>query len=301
MAKSSSQRPPEGGKPSRKSWRGSGTVRPTSVSADSSSWMVDRGTQRAQTRRWMRGVPLAIVAVILLVALGIIIIRRPRPVPLVWLYVTGYEAPFTPQAFALEDIERLHAQFPFPRGTNARNIRVDQPLEQGKPPAAFRGDAAAFLTELEERVGSQAPGGPNKDVVLVYLSAQGLVNAEGQPCLMIGSPDSAENLIGPPEALPPDRLVPVEKLIETLSRTQSGARRHKSKIVLLLDAVRWDRNWRLGIAANDFVTQLGALLERIGANLNSEVVVLSSCSDGERGLVDLKRGATLFGDRKSVV
>ncbi len=286
----SPHRPQEDDKPSRRSWRGGGGGNGASrTPAATFGWRQGRAPTNYAARKWLLGVPMIVGVIGLFVAAWYVIVRQPPPTPLVCLLVTDYEAPFEPQAFAQEDVELL--QKLFTPELSAGPIAIQDPESVVHSKAS---DKSAFLAQVQEAVGRQSPG-RNKPV-LIYLSAQGLVNDSGQACLVMaadrrqGEPQTAT----PSQILPTSRLLPVEELVDQLAKFSSP----EHPVVLLLDAVRWDRNWRLGIAANDFAAKLAAVdLGRTGRE--NIAIVSSTASDktstGEFGLIDPRRGLTVFG------
>jgi hypothetical protein len=280
--------PQRGGAP-RKSWKGSEqkAAAPAARGRAEGSWT--RGTGREVGHlRWMRGLPLLGLAIALVIAFVVVAMRWPRPTPLVCMYVTDYEAPLPPQAFAQEDIERLIALFPFRSKLNSRNVSVSQDHTEAK---AYEGlDPDRFIQQLCDEVAAVDPGGPYKDVVLIYLSLQGTVNDQNKACLMLPlerSPAAEPGGIRKPaDTLSKKRLVPLADLVSAVAEIHPRARK-----VIFLDSVRWDHHWQLGRSENPFAADLAQLLAD-----TDNVFVFNSCADAEVGLVDLRQGATLFGE-----
>lgn len=290
---SKSHRPHEEEKPTRRSWRGGGGSGGNGAPrgpAASYGWRQGRATGNYAARKWLIGVPMILGVLGLFVLAYYVINRLPTPTPLVCVLVTDYEPPFEPQAFAQEDVEQLQRLFTPQFAADSVAVPDAQSVV-----VSTASDKAAFLAEMKEAVGRQQPG-PGKPV-LVYISAQGLVSREGQPCLVTAA-DRSQALpeVGiPSQLLASSRLLPVEELVDALAEYSSA----EHPVILLLDAVRWDRNWRLGIVANDFASELGKI--DLGKTGRENIVIVNSTtsdevSSGEIGLVDLRRGLSLFGE-----
>jgi hypothetical protein len=292
---SKSHRPPEEDKPARRSWRGGGggagggSNGASRGQVASFGWRQGRAPTNYAARKWLIGVPMILGVLGLFVLAYYVINRLPTPTPLVCVRISDYESPLAPQAFAQEDVELLQRLFTPQFAADSVAVPDAESVV-----ASIASDKTVFLAELKEALDRQQPG-PGKPL-LIYLSAQGLVNDAGQACLVMAA-DRRQPLAGvatPSQLLPPSRLLAVEELIDGLAEHSSP----EHPVVLLLDAVRWDRNWRLGIAANDFVARLGDIDFR-QAGREHIVIVNSTASDdtssGEIGLVDLRRGLTLFG------
>ncbi len=287
--------PPGEGRPQRRSWRsGAGSEARPRKSASQPSWAAGGGTGGGGVRRWLGGVLLTAFALTLLGGFLYFVFARPRATPLICLHVTDYEAPLMPQAFAQEDIERFTQLF-YSRGLSWGQISTGSiKPDEIKPLNVSTGDE--FLEALLKRVREEKPGGPNKDVILIYVSAQGLVDAEGKPCLLAAAAPRVEKELdqapSPGEILAPQRLVRLETLLARLKQEHPWAWK-----VVLLDTVRWERNWRLGVAENRFADALSPLMATLTPTDRSDkVVLINSCSPGEIGLADPVQERTIFGD-----
>lgn len=286
MSKSSHRPPPQEDKPARRSWRGAETGSAAKAQASQTGWRQGRAPRNDIARKWIIGVPMIVAVLVLLVGWYVVTFRRPPPTPLVVAYIADYESPLAPQAFAREDVAQLLTLFP-PSGS----ITVRGELDDREWKAD---DKDRFLARLKEDLLAQAPVrrmGHNKPQ-LIYLSAQGVLNEAGEPCLVLaaGERTAADAGIRTPRGVLQEaqRLVRIEELLDVVAQVHE--RSHK---LLILDCVREDRNWRLGMAANGFAEQLKAI--KLNTPQREKVVILHASSPGEVGLVDLRKGRTLFG------
>jgi hypothetical protein len=296
MSKSHS-RPQEDDKPSRRSWRGGGGSGSNGASRGQPAnygWRKGRAPGSYLARKWLLGVPMIAGVVGLLVGYWIYIDFQPKPTPLVCLRVTDYEPPLVPQAFAEEDVELFREVFDPESGGDS----VAVPKRNRATGPSKANDKTAFLDEVRETIGNERLG--RGQPVLIYISAQGLVDDEGRPCLVLAA-NPAQPPAGvatPDQTLPSSRLVPVADVVDAAADALKNVGKQDHAVVLLLDAVRWDRNWRLGIAANDFAAGLENI--DLGKPGRERVVIINSTKSdgdysGEIGLVDVRRRLTLFG------
>ena len=92
----------------------------------------------------------------------------PKQTPLIAVAVTDYGAPLPPNSWAAEDVERL-------KEVNNQylaysNISQDWTSEE------------AGLNKLRDRLATARPGGPRRDIIALYLSMHGVLDAAGEPC-----------------------------------------------------------------------------------------------------------------------
>ena len=282
------------GKSPRRSWRsgddGGAEQRPKRGSSQP-SWAAGGSIGGGGVRRWVGGVLLTSIALALIGGFAYFVFIRPRATPLICWHVTDYEAPLVPQAFAQEDIDRFTQLF-FSRGLSAGQVSTG--ASRAIEPANVS-TAEEFIEGLAKRVREETPGGPD-GVILVYISAQGLVDEQGKPCLLAAAQPRVEKELAqaptPGEILRSGRLVDLKSLLDRLKEEHPRAWK-----VVLLDAVRWERNWRLGRAENHFADSLAPLMADYSPTRNADrIVLLNSCSPGEISLADPVQERTLFGD-----
>ncbi|MEX2026662.1 MAG: hypothetical protein WEH44_05165, partial [Pirellulaceae bacterium] len=292
MGSVSSKGLPGEGKSPRRSWRsGTGAEPRPKRGSSQPSWAAGGSTGGGGIRRWAGGVLLTAIAVALLGGFAYFVFVRPRATPLICWHVTNYEAPLVPQAFAQEDVERFTQLF-VSSGLSAGQISTGS-SKVVEPANVAQADD--FVEALVKRVRSEDPGGPG-NVILIYISAQGIVDAQGKPCLLAAAESRVEKELPqaptPSEILRPERLIDLKSLLDRLKQEHPQAWK-----VVLLDAVRWERNWRLSRAENHFADALAPLMTDLNPTKNADrIVILNSCSPGEIGLADPVQERTLFGD-----
>ena len=164
---------------------------------------------------------------------------RPRPVPLAALTVTDYRSPLNPNALAAEDLRRFEAAF-----KGYRNIRFSSAME-GRD-----GHWKAVLRSQLQRVRAGGPGNgrlfPDNDIVLLFLSAHGVVDSQARPCLLMSGSDPLDERT----------WIPVLDVVAYVNEFVSSSRK-----VLILDSGRIRENWPAGILHNGFADALQVTLQ----------------------------------------
>lgn len=276
---SSNPPPPQSGSSDGGDWRGgqkkkSGTgSRPpiTSTMAWSDEWTQKSGYHKGDRKLWFR-LKLALLGAVALGLIGVllgVVFYFPTRTPMLSLTVTSYDGVIPPNSLALEDVERFVALF-----DENRNVAFERSESRSM-------NATEMMSDLRDWLQSVEPGGPRSGngVVLLYLSCHGLVNDDGQPCLLTS------------EAKPTDASTwtPAEDYLRLISESDklAGARK-----VVLLDSNRIQSEWSCGILYNDFVERLGEVVTRID---DPNLVLLNSTGAGERGWTDPLRDGSAFG------
>lgn len=176
----------------------------------------------------------AVITTIALIA--ILVLPSPAGIPFVAMAVTDYELPVPPNGWAREDLNRFsdldsEKVVAFAECQYATHVNGD--------------DSFAALRERIHRIGQG--GGPNKDMMIVYLSMHGVVNAKGESCL-----------------LPPDGIIyeseSWHRLADVLKYLFSGDSELPKYKLLLLDCNRIDIHWQSGLLHNGFARGIQAAL-----------------------------------------
>src|SRR5690606_13536129 len=112
----------------------------------------------------------------------------PRQTPLVALHVTSYapQMELPPNEQAAEDYQRFRQAFlvrSANRGKRVGNVNIgfwEQPGDDGVV------QRSTLLDLLVKPLSNNRfrPGGPKKNIVMFYISAHGVVNDRGEPCLL---------------------------------------------------------------------------------------------------------------------
>jgi hypothetical protein len=138
---------------------------------------------------------------------------RHRAVPLLVFTALDYDAPLPPNAWASEDAKRLSEAGSGTKwmGGTEREIRVE-------PLGPLAGTSSEnFLAALTDGLQSAKPGGPSKNVVLLYLSAHGVLDDDGQPVLLLGKRSKSSDTTIPTATLP--ERVSIESLLGIVKDT----------------------------------------------------------------------------------
>jgi hypothetical protein len=255
-------------------------------------------------RRVMRGLALTGLLVVLLAILYSLFFVTPRT-PLLIFIATEYESPLPPQAFAQEDADYLVKAF----DENAREGwiwtpsyivrkrpgRPKTPEEEQLPPTGINLVSAqetgtGFLERVKASIAAakKKAGGPSNNVVLLYLSMQGIVR-DGPPALLLPRTAASLNLSAQPSTPDEhlkDRMVPVSDLLDAIADAAKSPK--DCKVVVFLDAARSRANWRLLIAEQDFAKELEKVTVPDG------IVLINSCKAGEVTALHPKQAGTQF-------
>ncbi|HTN76056.1 MAG TPA: hypothetical protein VL096_12445 [Pirellulaceae bacterium] len=279
------QRPtsrPSGGDAPRGNWRSAGQK--ASVKRETPLYLQSNPGNHGIW--WKRVLSLGLVFILVLVFIAVIR-WIPRSTPLVVVTVTDYAAPAPPNGWAKEDAQALLNAWPMSGAWKDywNNFLVE--VADRPPPSG-----EAFIDATLALLKKHPAGGPGKNVRVLYLSAHGLVNAAGEPCLLLANPrDDAATAIWPGKSadLP---LVSVPQLINRL-RDQAKEQRG-SRYVVLLETNRIDSAWQLGVLENDFAARLAKFMNDNASPGDNRVVLINSASPGEVGLAYPEYGASGF-------
>lgn len=215
---------------------------------------------------------LALLAIGVPALLALLVSLYPdrRPTPMLVLCVTGYNAPCPPNAFAAEDAARFEQAY-----ADYDNLKLTFPPTEP-------GNSSDFLKCVGDFLATAQPGGPGEageKTVLIYLSAHGVVNDQGQPCLLLPNHNP----------LDAQTWLPIKDLLLALSNAN---RARSGSTVLLLDANRIDDAWRMGIVANAFTSALERLLAKAPPQ---RCVILSAASGLQQAVAGPELSGTPFG------
>jgi hypothetical protein len=208
---------------------------------------------------------LALIGVLLFV-----IFYFPTRTPLYAVAVTAYRPVFPPNGYALEDVERLEGLFQ--SNTNVKFSRATRTSMTG----------SELISQVGDWLETANPGGPRfgDGAVLLYISCHGLVNDEGEACLVTSEA----------EAWRTEDWVPVRQLFQMISEAEELP--EKTRKVVLLDCNRIHANWSLGVLYNQFADRVAEAVRELN---DPNLIVLNSTGMGQVGYADPARGASAFG------
>ena len=207
----------------------------------------------------------------------LVLLWWPQRTPLLVVAVTDYRAPLPPNAWADEDIDRLRQLGEGGTWWKEKRIltlsRIDwHSRELGRQ-------------RLHEQLKRTRPGGPGKNLIMLYLSMHGVVDSKGEPCLI------------PPEASPrkSDEWMPLRELLSDLfvrGEADYPDEVKRAKKLLILDCNRMDAQWSIGLLYNSFAERLRVVVEELNV---PNLYVLSSASPGQIGWAAPELGGSVFG------
>src|SRR5207253_3138938 len=149
----------------------------------------------------------------------------PTKVPLIAIAVTDYDysrAPLVPpNAWAHEDLQRFE---------QLSQVRVsNKEREWGAAE-----EAKKYLSMQLEK--ARKGGGPARNVVIIYLSAHGVLDRSGHPCLLLAKSDP----------LDAKTWLPMSEVLQVLGESKADRK------LLVLDCAQVPENWGLGQLCNGF-------------------------------------------------
>jgi hypothetical protein len=189
----------------------------------------------------------------------------PAKTTLIAAVAEDYRWPLPPCGWSHEDIDNLKNSL----GGQTLSVR-DLPLagvSSGKALAEFAAqfDRAARQTRRD-------------GTVVVYVSAHGVVDREGRPCLLLPAADPLDS----------SSWLHVSDL---LAQIKSVKRQESVHWLLILDANRQSENWNIGLLQNTFAGGLAKAVTEAGV---PKLAVLNSTSPGEVGWSSLHFRGTVF-------
>lgn len=227
----------------------------------------DRSAESAT--RWHRlkvGLWL-LLAVALIAGFLVYLMYRPMRTPLLMAAATDYAPPWPPNAWAKEDLQGLTV-------LDRQEVATCHQLSWESNEEGLR--------QLRTQLDAVRPGGPSKDVVIVYLSVHGAVDAQGRPCL-----------IPPGAAIEGREWLPIKDLLQTLFvENRPGRLPDRVRKLLVLDAGRVHCNWGAGVLYNAFAERLS---EVVGELKVPNLAVLNSTSPGQAAWASPDLGGSAFG------
>lgn len=219
------------------------------------------------------------VAILITALIVWVLIPHPAQTPLVAVAVTDYAFPIPPNAYAIEDLQGFYS-FGYAEGQVATRTDVRW---VGKAPAE-RVRGKKIVEQLRDALGDPncRPGGPDKNVILVYVSAHGVVNGDGEACLL--EADS--------QPLDSQDWVPLKTLLSVLSGHPKWGADSKVHTVLFLDCSRASDDWQLGQLYNSFAARLEQEMKGV---THPRLTIVSSAGPGQVGWSAPALGGSVFG------
>lgn len=279
--------------PKRASWKGGGGA--AGDDRPRHEWQDKAGTPgwiKAQRKNWAKKGIWTVVIFGLVAAFLYYLFWLPRPTPLIIATIAYYPDPIPPNAWAAEDAEAFQNHWP---GLN--DSRTDIPrsnlnwtgglVDSGGPIWDSEPHALAYLQKELTQDGFKA-GGPDKNVVLVYISGHGLLRKiEGkiEPCILLVPGVSGRG------GWQPDRNELVCVRIRELLKTVRDAGPNCKKVVFF-DSNRIDSDWTLGMLYNGFADRLDGVVREVDGG-EHKLWVMNSAAPAQTGMA--ATGGSIFG------
>ncbi|MCO8120128.1 VWA domain-containing protein [Stieleria sp. TO1_6] len=230
---------------------------------------------------------LVTLAVALIVILGLVLLRTPdHDVPLIVSAVTGAgirnqdDALFTgPNPYAREDVELLTAWFAGRDGDPQQNVRLIGDLSAAG--GAMEYETGSLINAITKPLKTATPGGPDGQMIAIYLSAHGFVD-KGTAFLAVGDSRADRESTWIPFQ---DLFNAVLKTLDDRDDNGKGIR-----LVMFIDAARVGPQWDWGQFSESFAPACA----RVSSAHADRVAVILSSSPGQRSWWDPNSGQGLF-------
>ena len=233
-------------------------------------WAEKRDThyERAAIRHRFRIAAWSFLFLALVAGFIVWLAWKPLRTPVLVAVVTDCPFPLPPNSWAKEDMERLQT-------LDRQEVLkcISTPWESKE----------SGIAELRRQLAAAQPGGPKKDLIILYLSMPGAVDGQAEPCLI------------PPGASPwkSDQWLRVRDLLGQLfSKENATGSAAKVKHLLILDAGRMGANWDLGLPYNSFADRLQDVLQEMSI---PNLFVLNSAGPGQIGWAAPELKGSVFG------
>ncbi len=275
----------------RASWRKS--TRAVAPNALPNAYGADDFGSRGRSRRRLlfQVSALLTLAVGLSVILASYLLRKPDlDVPFVFAGVSESKLRTTndplyapPNPFAAEDARLLRDWFR--ERADQHLVFVGNPVEQTGTMAGTTEDQPTLINAVVRQLGKLPPGGPNGDMIAVFVTAHGIVDDQNdEPYLIVG--DSSSDDVATWVSLS-ELLSGIKSKLET-----KDSRLRDARVLLFLDACRGGSIWDWGKLDQSFTDRCREVAARVAPE---RIAVIASCGDGQRSWWDPRRGQSLFG------
>lgn len=258
-------------RPAGKSWRGGAQGKtPATPTGRRAGWarQADRSYEQSAVRYRLKVAGWLLLFVALVAGFVVWLVWTPVRTPFLAAAVTNYGAPLPPNAWAREDYERF--------------LTLDQAEIIKCTEISWESNDIA-VRQLRQQLAAAAPGGPDKNLLIVYLSLHGAVNEAGEPCLLPAAASASDS----------SQWLRVSELLqEVFAKVQAEKGRAGVQVLLVLDTHRMDTNWSLGLLYNGFAERLPAVVEE--ANVPN-LTVLTAAGYGQIGWAASELKGSVFG------
>jgi hypothetical protein len=250
-------------------WLGSGAARGRSSPKQAASWHQNRsGPADPDANRNLIRAVVAVFAVGLFAAFAFFLLLRLERTPVIVFRAGEYPRQMPPLAFAQEDAELLGR-------VNATNLR----LVGDEPPLLQSRQSLDQFREALKSAGRQHRFGRGQNAVLVHLAAHGMVNSDGDACLVPshGDPLDSKTWL---------------KLTDILQALTDEPALKETKKLILLDCQRVLSCWRAGWLENHFDAALPSALSKVN---DPNLYVITAAGDDEIAWPAAELRGSVFG------
>ena len=271
------------------SWRKSKT-RPLPVGSEEFG-----GRGRERRKLLFRVSMTSTIAIALSIALIVSLMKgTDNDVPLIVAAVTSsYERgagdPLytAPNPFALEDVELLQAWFGEGPLDTSQNVKFFGRVRDRT--GHLSKSTNRLIDSLTEPLKTVEAGGPNNDMIALFLSAHGFVD-QGVPYFAVG--DSVPFRTDEDEKLgdASSTWISVEEVRSAIEEALKQRASSNDRVVLFIDAARSGPQWDWG----NFSSQFAEACEQVLGTKQDQLAVVLSASAGERSWWDPRAGNSLF-------
>lgn len=273
----SSRPDPEGKSGGKKGPAWMGKRQPASRSKSVADWKKPVVSGSTEEYRYKLKRTALWIGCFLLFAAFVAYLIPPKNTPLVVFRASRYPLQMPPLSLAMEDEAFLKqispANLPLRETVPLRYFGASD-TQSGEEDSRQR-----FLSRLKE----VTPSGPGwfsrNDMVIIYISAHGLVNADGQACLVPPNGDAFDS----------SRWLPLSKLLTEICSLPNLKRSRK---LVVLDCNRISTHWRCGVMDNRFADQLPTVVDHVN---DPNLYVLNSTSPGQVAWAAPELKGSVFG------
>jgi Mg-chelatase subunit ChlD len=267
-----------GGEPAgeeKRSWRKQAKV--TSAKADGKYWATGGRNKPVVSGNLIRLFVALLVLVATTTGMVVFLFNWNEPTPLVSLITVEYQHPWAPNAWAIEDQQRLDAL------NEKRQFKVAS-KQQSLPEGTWE-----QLIDLElEKIEHGGPGGSlipafwGYYTVVVHLSTHGVLNAAGQPCLLFADADPLDD----------QSWVPLTKVLRSIGENKKIKNGKDVRVLVVLDSGKQPPDIRCGLLCGGFIE---AAREQIQALPFANFAVLLPCDEDQCAWTAPEMGGSVFG------
>lgn len=204
---------------------------------------------------------LAIVATIVLVYS---VSYYPKKTPLITICLSDYSWPLAPNAGVDEDLRGLQLLDDF-------NVDLLDISERWK-------NKQSGMNRLNEALEGISAGGYQQGPVLIYINGHGVVDKNGEPCLILPGYDP----------LATDQWLGMRQFVRSIHAKVDPS----TEIVLIVDCVKARRDWKLGVLVNTWQPRMKSLVEELSLD---NLKVISAVGDYQVNEYSTELQGTVFG------